>query len=211
MAGGFTPSVHLFSQSRGKLAWDADLQAYLPGQSAEAERSAGACRGRFALDEALSDGIDAGRAAARAAGFSPQTQTAGPSAFVLHRNGGGGYIGAAPVAVAKPRAKAVVDWQNDVTAKDILLATREGFTSIEHVKRYTTTGMATDQGKLSNLNALGIVAGATGRTVPQIGLTTFRAPYTPVSFGTLAGRSTEERRAGKECVSTSRSRWSPHQ
>src|SRR3546814_1998714 len=61
MAGGFTPSVHLFSQSRGKLAWDADLQAYLPGQSAEAERSAGACRGRFALDEALSDGIDAGR------------------------------------------------------------------------------------------------------------------------------------------------------
>src|SRR3546814_6754476 len=70
MAGGFTPSVHLFSQSRGKLAWDADLQAYLPGQSAEAERSAGACRGRFALDEALSDGIDAGRAAARAAGFS---------------------------------------------------------------------------------------------------------------------------------------------
>src|SRR3546814_12027655 len=92
----FTPSVHLFAQSRGKLAWDADLQAYLPGQSAEAERSAGACRGRFALDEALSDGIDAGRAAARAAGFSPQTQTAGPSAFVLHRNGGGGYIGAAP-------------------------------------------------------------------------------------------------------------------
>lgn len=189
MAGGFTPSVHLFSQSRGKLAWDADLQAYLPGQSAEAERSAGACRGRFALDEALSDGIDAGRAAARAAGFSPQTQTAGLSAFVLHRTGGGGYIGAAPVAVAKPRAKAFVDWQNDVTAKDILLATREGFTSIEHVKRYTTTGMATDQGKLSNLNALGIVAGATGRTVPQIGLTTFRAPYTPVSFGTLAGRA----------------------
>src|SRR3546814_6143597 len=72
-------------------------------------------------------------------------------------------------------------WQNDVTAKDILLATREGFTSIEHVKRYTTTGMATDQGKLSNLNKLGIVAGATGRTIPQIGLTTFRTPYRQVS------------------------------
>src|SRR3546814_19771210 len=103
--------------------------------------------------------MDAGRAAARGAGFSPQTQTAGSAAFVLHRNGGGGYIGAAPVAVAKPRAKAFVDWQNDVTAKDILLATREGFTSIEHVKRYTTTGMATAQGKLSNLTALGIVSG----------------------------------------------------
>src|SRR3546814_17298798 len=117
MAGGFTPSVHLFSQSRGKLAWDADLQAYLPGQSAEAERSAGACRGRFALDEALSDGIDAGRAAARAAGFSPQTQTAGPSAFVLHRNGGGGSIGAAPGAGGKPRGKAFVGWPNDVPTK----------------------------------------------------------------------------------------------
>src|SRR6185312_11901072 len=81
------------------------------------------------------------------------------------------------------------DFQNDVTVKDIALATREGFRSIEHVKRYTTTGMATDQGKTSNMNTLGIVAEAIGRPVPEVGLTTFRMPYTPVSFGTFAGLS----------------------
>ncbi|MFW1411078.1 hypothetical protein ACEWAY_24410, partial [Vibrio parahaemolyticus] len=76
--------------------------------------------------------------------------------------------------------KAFVDYQNDVTAKDLALATREGFRSIEHIKRYTTTGMATDQGKMSNMNALGIVADALRRDIPEIGLTTFRPPYTPV-------------------------------
>ncbi len=192
MAGGFTPSVHLFSQSRGKLVWDPDIQAYLPGQSAEAERSAGACRGRFALKDALVDGIDAGRAAAQATGFAPAYDVHYPSATVLHRNGEGGHIGAAPTSLKQVKAKAFVDWQNDVTSNDILLATREGFISIEHVKRYTTTGMATDQGKLSNINALGIVSGATGRAVPEIGLTTFRPPYTPITFGALAGRARGE-------------------
>lgn len=98
-------------------------------------------------------------------------------------------MGAAPTTSDLTKAKAFVDWQNDVTAKDIMLATREGFLSIEHVKRYTTTGMATDQGKLSNINALGIVSEATGRSIPEIGLTTFRSPYTPVTFGTLAGHA----------------------
>ena len=189
MAGGFTPSVHLFSQSRGKLVWDEKLHAYLPGESAEAERSAGACRGRFALADALADGAEAGRDAAQAAGFKPSGRGQAPAATVQHAIGEGGHIGAVPTSAAQAKVKAFVDWQNDVTARDLLLATREGFTSIEHVKRYTTTGMATDQGKLSNINALGIVAGATGRTIPQIGLTTFRAPYTPITFGTLAGRA----------------------
>ena len=189
MAGGFTPSVHLFSQSRGKLAWDEALQAYLPSVSAEAERSAGACRGRFALAEAIADGIDAGRDAASAAGFAPSAPASVPAVSVRHAQGVGGYMGAAPTTSDLTKAKAFVDWQNDVTAKDIMLATREGFLSIEHVKRYTTTGMATDQGKLSNINALGIVSEATGRSIPEIGLTTFRSPYTPVTFGTLAGHA----------------------
>ncbi|WP_129793940.1 sarcosine oxidase subunit alpha family protein [Sphingosinicella sp. CPCC 101087] len=188
MAGGFTPSVHLFSQSRGKLAWDPELQAYLPGQSAEAERSAGACRGRFALEEALADGMEAGRAAARSAGFATGVEVHGPAVTVSHPIGEGGHIGATSSSKGA-KDKAFVDWQNDVTANDILLAAREGFISIEHVKRYTTTGMATDQGKLSNINALGIVSEATGRTIPEIGLTTFRAPYTPITFGSLAGRA----------------------
>jgi sarcosine oxidase subunit alpha len=89
----------------------------------------------------------------------------------------------------KPKGKSFVDWQHDVTTKDLALATREGFQSIEHVKRYTTTGMATDQGKTSNLNAMAIVAQKLGVPIPRVGLTTFRMPYTPVSFGSFAGIS----------------------
>jgi sarcosine oxidase subunit alpha len=104
-----------------------------------------------------------------------------------------GYLGALPAAAATassaPRHKAFVDWQHDVTTKDLALATREGFQSIEHVKRYTTTGMATDQGKTSNLNAMAIVAQQLKVPIPQVGLTTFRMPYTPVSFGSFAGIS----------------------
>ena len=98
-----------------------------------------------------------------------------------------GEIGACPSP--RPGARAFVDFQNDVTSKDLTQATREGFRSIEHVKRYTTTGMATDQGKTSNINALAVVADALGKTIPEVGLTTFRQPYTPVTFGTLAGHS----------------------
>jgi sarcosine oxidase subunit alpha len=102
-----------------------------------------------------------------------------------------GAIGALPQP-ARARSKAFVDWQNDATAKDLALAMREGFRSIEHVKRYTTTGMATDQGKTSNLNALGIVAQALGKRAPEVGLTTFRMPYTPVTFGSFAGMARGE-------------------
>jgi sarcosine oxidase subunit alpha len=93
-------------------------------------------------------------------------------------------LGACPTS--RPRARAFVDFQHDVTSKDLKLATAEGFRSIEHVKRYTTTGMATDQGKTSNVNALSIVARQLDKAVPEVGLTTFRQPYTPVTFGTMA-------------------------
>src|SRR5437660_9280000 len=97
-----------------------------------------------------------------------------------------GFVGVLP-RPARGRGPAFVDWQNDVTASDLELALLEGFRSIEHVKRYTTTGMATDQGKTSNLNALGIVSRTLGKPIPEVGLTTFRMPYTPVSFGSFAG------------------------
>ncbi len=173
MAGGFTPSLHLFSQSRGKLRFDAASGVYLPGEPAEATRCAGACRGTFDLAAALDEGYAAGEAA------------------TLRRFAAAGAptMGTAPAPADAPAGKAFVDFQNDVTAKDLLLATREGFRSIEHVKRYTTTGMATDQGKTSNVNTLAIVAGALGVAPPQVGLTTFRMPYTPTSFGVLAGTS----------------------
>jgi sarcosine oxidase subunit alpha len=190
MSGGFTPSVHLFSQSRGKLRWDAELQAYVPGISVERERSAGACRGVMGLAAVVADGWEKGTEAAEAAG------RAGPAArrFAVEAldAGPGGFVGATPHHRNAAKVKAFVDYQNDVTAKDLKLATREGFQSIEHIKRYTTTGMATDQGKTSNMNALGIVSDALQKPIPEIGLTTFRMPYTPVTFGTLAGHSRGE-------------------
>ena len=149
LSAGFTPSIHLFSQARGKLRHDAARGMFLPDTSVERVTCVGSCSGQCSASNA-------------------------------------------PAVAAPPHGRAFVDFQNDVTAKDLLLAVREGFQSIEHVKRYTTSGMATDQGKLSNMNALGIVAGELGRTVPQVGLTTFRMPYTPVSFGALAGCSRGE-------------------
>jgi len=200
MSGGFTPSVHLFSQSRGKLTWSDALKSFIPGQSAENARSVGACRGVFGLAEVLADGAAAGAAGAGAAAAGsaaagtapPPTVTADASrrfSVEAPLRSVDGYLGALPAADAAPKDKSFVDWQNDVTTKDLALATREGFISIEHVKRYTTTGMATDQGKTSNLNAMAIVAQKLGVPIPKVGHTTFRMPYTPVSFGAFAGTS----------------------
>jgi len=190
MSGGLTPNVSLFSQGRGKLRFDDTLKAYLPDRTAERQRSAGACRGLFTLASVLEDGHVQGMAAAIDAGCD----RVAPRRFAVTTldAGTGAFIGAVPHSRAPRRVKAFVDFQHDVTTRDLELATREGFQSIEHVKRYTTTGMATDQGKTSNMNALGVVAAALRLPVPQIGLTTFRPPYTPVTFGALAGPSRGE-------------------
>jgi sarcosine oxidase subunit alpha len=182
MSGGFAPSVHLFSQSRGRLTWSDAARSFVPSQSAERERSAGACRGTYGLAAALAEGAAAGSAAAKAAGRAGATPRFDVSGAEEALRSGPAAAGAMPV-----RGKAFVDFQNDVTARDLALAAQEGFRSIEHVKRYTTVGMATDQGKTSNLNALGLVAARLGKSVPEVGHTTFRMPYTPVSFGSLAG------------------------
>ena len=164
MSGGFTPTVHLFSQARGRLGWDEELQAFIPAAAAEKVRPVGACQGDMTLASAL------GHRYAVAAMNSSRKGFAG----ALPRRSG-----------ATP--KAFVDWQHDVTTRDLVLATREGFQSIEHVKRYTTTGMATDQGKTSNLNALAVVSHSIDKPIPQVGLTSFRMPYTPITFGSFAG------------------------
>jgi sarcosine oxidase subunit alpha len=232
MSGGWTPSVHLFSQSRGKLVFDEALQLFRPGASAQRERSAGACNATFDLAGTLAEGDAAGRAAATAVGFTAPLRALGPfssppvgedqgggssrparlagGAFdnlggprdppprPARTRGGGGTnvidsaetqkaLTVAPPVHTNRRAKAFVDFQNDVCAKDVSLAVQEGMRSIEHIKRYTTTGMATDQGKLSNMNTLGIAAAALKKPIPEVGLTTFRPPYTPVTFGAFAG------------------------
>jgi sarcosine oxidase subunit alpha len=166
------------------LAWNDEARVFLPASSAERERSAGACHGVTGLAAALADGAAAGAAAAKASGHD-----AAVPCFEVTGDDEGAAL--SPVVVwtapAGTGSKAFVDWQNDVTANDLALAAREGFRSIEHVKRYTTVGMATDQGKTSNLNALGIVAGELRKAIPEVGHTTFRMPYTPVTFGSFAG------------------------
>jgi sarcosine oxidase, subunit alpha len=173
MSGGWTPSVHLYSQSRGKVVFDEARQIFVPGAPVQEGASVGACRGAFGIAAALDEGAAAG-GLPQAHGVEGDPEQAG------------GWLGEAP---GGEPGKAFVDQQNDVTAEDIRQAVREGMRSIEHVKRYTTTGMATDQGKLSNMNALAIAADALNRPIPAVGLTTFRQPYTPVTFGTFAGAS----------------------
>ncbi|MEM5585872.1 sarcosine oxidase subunit alpha family protein [Roseibium sp. AS2] len=187
MSGGWTPTVSLYSQSRGKVVWDAAKGAYVPGTSVQHERSAGAAKGLYGLQATLEDGYAAGEEAARAA--TGKTAAITRATASGGEAGSGGTLGAIPHDRNASRVKAFVDYQNDVTAKDVQLAVREGMHSIEHIKRYTTTGMATDQGRLSNMNALQIASGALDRPVPDVGLTTFRQPFTPTTFGLFAGVS----------------------
>ena len=178
--------MHLFSHTQGKLALGRGAAGLRARQAAEARAIAGAGRGLWGIAAALDDGAEAGAAAASDAGHDGRRRSAAAVAGEPHRHR---HHAAASCRTDRDpgKAKAFVDFQNDVTAKDIRLAVREGLRSIEHVKRYTTNGMATDQGKTSNINGLAIAADALGKAPPQVGLTTFRPPYTPITFGTFAG------------------------
>ena len=192
MSGGWNPAVHLFSQSGGRLAFDEAKGAFVPGEARQAQFPAGGCNGTGALAFALSEGREAGKAAAAACGLRKRGGTPLPKVDVA---------GESPIRLlwtVPPRHpnrrldKHFVDFQNDVTAADVLLAAREGYRSVEHLKRYTTAGMGTDQGKTSNVNALAILSNALGGDLSATGTTTFRPPYTPATFGALAGRDVGE-------------------
>ncbi|WP_417524211.1 sarcosine oxidase subunit alpha family protein [Marinovum sp.] len=191
MSGGWSPVVHLWSHCGGKLVWDAARVMFRPdpdrpplGDTGQPMVTAvGAANGALTLQEVLED-------AARIGG-DPRTRDvpqAGPQEEAP----------LAPVwmmpqgASLKHRMKAWLDYQNDVKVSDVQLAAREGFESVEHAKRYTTLGMATDQGKLSNINGLATLSGALGAEIPQVGTTTFRPPYTPISMGAIAGPARAE-------------------
>ncbi|MDH3661505.1 MAG: sarcosine oxidase subunit alpha [Alphaproteobacteria bacterium] len=187
MSGGWNPTIHLHSQSRGRPIYDPERAMFLPGAPAQNERSASACAGVLPLEDALRSGAEAGCGAAAAAGFEADM----PDVPELDRDDEAPARVLWQVPSAKPdvESKRFVDFQNDVTAADIKLALREGYSSVEHVKRYTTTGMGTDQGKTSNVIALGIVSETTGQSIAELGVTTFRPPYTPVTFGALVGQN----------------------
>ncbi len=175
VSGGWTPSVHLYSQAKGRLAWRGDLAAFVPDGEVEGIGTAGALTGEVSLSKVLESGIVAlGQFAGKAA--TPKSTGAEASVNTS-------------AAWPKPKAKGRIwiDYQNDVTAKDVELAARENFVSVEHLKRYTTLGMATDQGKTSNLNGLALLAEVTGRSIAQVGTTTYRPPFTPVPFTSLVG------------------------
>ncbi len=192
-SGGWNPAVHLHTQAKGKLRYDEALAAFVPDAAIQRARSAGAGRGTFTRAQGITEGFAAGAEAAGGAGFAPAPAPAAPATSPDHT---------APLKTwwlphpgVQRGEKCFLDFQNDVTVADLRLAAREGYTSVEHVKRYTTLGMGTDQGKLSNISGLGVLSDALGAAIPAIGTTTFRAPYTPVTFGAMAGTETGEHMA----------------
>jgi len=189
MSGGWSPTVHLFTQSRGKLKFREEDSCFIPNQAHQNSLSIGSCNGVFDLENILKetyssvnfflnvdekDRLDGEVFESEIIKIGKQE-----NAWLINKE----KIG---------KSKMFVDFQNDVTAKDIKIALSEGLQSIEHVKRYTTNGMATDQGKTSNVNALGIISELTGQDMSYLGTTTFRLPYTPVTFGAIAGRFVKE-------------------
>ncbi|WP_186389891.1 sarcosine oxidase subunit alpha family protein [Stappia sp. TSB10P1A] len=189
VSGGWTPSVHLASQAGSAPVFDAALQSFVPGAAREAWTAAGACAGTLDLAGCLAAGLEAGRTAANACGKTAENRDISLPAL-------SGQLAGAELPFplfdvpATGGAKRFVDFQHDVTADDVDLANREGFRSVEHLKRYTTLGMAADQGKTSNVNAIALMARARGLTAPQVGTTRFRMPWTAVTIGALAGRET---------------------
>ncbi|MBV1837538.1 sarcosine oxidase subunit alpha family protein [Acetobacter estunensis] len=185
MSGGWSPNVALTTHQGARPTWHDDLCAFLPSTLPPGMVAAGAAAGVFDTAEGLHDGAVAGQRAAVTCGFEATPSTlpdAEPTSYAIRP-----LFHALKDLAASKKAKAFVDFQNDVTAKDVGLAAREGFVSVEHLKRYTTLGMATDQGKTSNVNALALLAEITERSIPQTGTTLIRPPTQPVAIGALAG------------------------
>jgi sarcosine oxidase subunit alpha len=194
VSGGFNPSLHLWCHNGGKIKFDKSLQSFTPDRHGDQMKAVGAANGRMDLTSCLAEGYAAGDAAGR--GSRPSSKRAKYKAATAAKQVQAPLeaIWFAPATGKYNEGnKHFIDFQNDVTAADLELAQREGYESVELTKRYTTLGMATDQGKTSNINGLGILAEATGKDIPQIGVTTFRPPYVPLSFGVIAGTHTKER------------------
>jgi len=184
LSGGWNPAVHLFSQARGKLRYDEALATFVPDHCPAAMTVAGAANGSADLSTALHEGHAAGIAAAAQVGFAATASLQTPEAAPVASGAPLALWSTAPVVEG---AKRFVDWQNDVTVDDVALAAREGYSSVEHLKRYTTLGMGTDQGKISNVVGLALLAGELERPIASVGTTTFRPPYTPVTLGAFPG------------------------
>ncbi|MEL7215465.1 MAG: sarcosine oxidase subunit alpha family protein, partial [Pseudomonadota bacterium] len=198
MSGGWSPVVHLWSHCGGKLNWDEERIMFRPdaaraptGADGMAFLSAaGSANGMMFAEEVATDAVAAGQQAVVACGGTPKDLTAPSVTPDVISEEPPKPVWMMPLnAPKKLRSKAFLDFQNDVKVSDVELAAREGYESVEHTKRYTTLGMATDQGKLSNIPGLAILAQSLGEPIPKVGTTTFRPPYTPVTIGALAGEA----------------------
>ncbi|WP_299297077.1 sarcosine oxidase subunit alpha family protein [uncultured Tateyamaria sp.] len=178
VSGGWNPNVHLTCHQRGRPTWDDTLAAFVPGGTLPPGMTvAGAANGTFSTHGALKSGADAARKALGIKGRAPAVPDAEDAPITQ-----------TPFWYVEGCSRAWLDQQNDVTVKDVKLSHQEGFRSVEHLKRYTTLGMATDQGKTSNMGGLAIMAELAGKSIPEVGTTIFRPPYTPTAIGALAGR-----------------------
>ncbi len=178
MSGGWNPTVHLTCHMNGRPEWNREIAAFVPKPGAVPGMvTAGACNGAFSTADCLQQGIDAAKSALAELGLTaPDTGLP---------NADDAPYRIAPLWAVAGKGRAWLDFQNDVTVKDVKQAATENFRSVEHMKRYTTQGMATDQGKSSNVGALAVLADATGRGIPETGTTTFRPPYSPVAIAAL--------------------------
>ena len=185
VSGFWTPSVHLASQSGNKLKYEEKIDAFIPNKKKQHETSVGAANGSFTLEESLKNGFENGSNLS-AKITDTKTEIAIPNVNEK-KYGAHDKFWCMPLP-KNENPKRFVDFQNDVSVSDIEIALREGYRSIEHVKRYTTLGMATDQGRTSNLNGLQLVSNIENKIVPEVGHTTFRPPFTPITIGTIVGR-----------------------
>lgn len=185
VSGGWNPNVHLASHQRGHPVWHDTIAAFGPGDVLPpGMHAAGASAGVFSTHGALQSGVETAVSALEALGFKAEA-AALPEAEDMP-------VSITPFWHVAGAKRAWLDQQNDVTTKDVRLAHQENFRSVEHLKRYTTLGMATDQGKTSNMGGLAIMAELAGKPIPAIGTTIFRPPYTPTAIGAFAGRSRDE-------------------
>jgi sarcosine oxidase subunit alpha len=184
VSGGWNPNVHLSCHHRGIPKWNEDLLAFVPGGELPPEMYVvGAANGDLSLASAMQSGHKIAKALAKKLGNNGKVEGCAKAENESTANSALWFV------KTETKSRSWLDFQNDVTTKDIILAQQEGFNSVEHVKRYTTLGMATDQGKTSNIPAMAVMADNAGKTLPEIGTTIFRPPYTPVSMSTFAGRS----------------------
>jgi sarcosine oxidase subunit alpha len=193
MSGGFNPVLHLWCHNGGKIRFDETIASFRPHTHGDAISAVGGANGTMSIAETLTEAVAAGEAAAKSANGKAKASKIKLPKVEEPKCGALETLWFAPATGRYNQGnKHFIDFQNDVTAADLELAQREGYESVEHTKRYTTFGMATDQGKTSNINGLGVLSEATGKPIPEIGITTFRPPYTPYSFGSIAGALTKD-------------------